>query len=137
MVIKTFNVDSMIFSLPKDNERASAYFDKLVKADADMEIKRVVKPRTANQNKYLHMLFTIFGNEFGYTVEETKITIKRELGYTYKKNGMTFLEHTSEMSVDKLARFITRFRDFSAHLGCYLPTSEEYLANYTEFLKLL
>jgi len=125
----------MIFKLPEDSVRASAYFTKLFVAEADMEIKRVVKPRTVNQNKYLHVLFTIFGNEFGYTVDEAKTIIKRELGYIYEKRGQAFLEHTSDMSVDKLSRFIDRFRDFSAHMGCYLPDAKQYEDNYTEIMK--
>lgn len=127
----------MIFRLQNadDRDRAKAYVSKLFKAEADVEIKRVQKPRTINQNKYLHVLFTLFGMEFGYTPEESKILIKRELGYTYKKNNQTFLEHTSEMSVDKLSRFIDRFRDFSAHLGCYLPDANQYQDHYAEILK--
>lgn len=127
----------MIFKLsnPHDRDKAKTYFSKLYNAEADIEIKRMVKPRTVKQNKYLHALFAIFGNEFGYTVEEAKILIKRELKYTYTKSGQVFLKHTSEMSVDELSRFINRFRTFSEHLGCYLPSAEEYRDNYVEIMK--
>ena len=127
----------MLLDLEKldDVTRAGVYLEKLTRLKAKIEIRKIDKPRTINQNSYLHALFAIFGNEFGYTIDESKILIKRELGWTYKKSGQVFLKHTSDMTVDELSRFIDRFRTFSAHLGCYLPTADEFKDNHFEIMK--
>ena len=122
-------------SLQSDCLRAETYMAKLVKDQSAIELKKIHKRRTNSQNRYLHALFALFGGEFGYTVDEAKILVKRQLGYTYVKNEHTFLEHTSEMDVKQLTEFIDRFRTFSAHQGCYLPSADEFDTNYIEIMK--
>ena len=69
----------------------------------------VHKKRTNQQNRYLHLAFGLFGIETGLTTEEAKITVKRELNYTYVKDGHTFLRKTSEMDTKELTDFIDCF----------------------------
>lgn len=101
--------------------------------DGDYEIKKVRKPRSLKQNKYLHKLFALYSIEFGSTLAETKTDIKRALGYYYEKGGKRYLANTSEMDSKDLTDFIEKFRKLSADRGLYLPSAEEYLFNYSGF----
>jgi len=114
-------------------KRAEVYFDKLVEQGAKIELKKIPQKRTLSQNAYLHVLFTLWGGEYGYTVEEAKIVVKRALNYTYEKSGQTFLVHTSEMNTSELTEFIDRFRNFSANEGYYLPSADEIGDNYADY----
>ena len=119
---------------PKSRKKAQEYFNKLMNAEYNIELKKIYPPRTIKQNSLFHVYCAIFGNEFGYSPDEAKTLIKRELGYVYEKNGQKFLEHTSEMPKDKMARLIDRFRSFAMGLGCYLPTEDEVKNNYIEVM---
>jgi len=98
-----------------------------------IELKKIPKRRTLTQNAYLHVLFSLWGNEYGYSVEEAKIVVKRALKYTYERNGTTFLMHTSEMDTKELSEFVDKFRNWSALNGCYLPTANEIGENYSDY----
>lgn len=89
------------------------------------DIKAVHKKRTLKQNAYLHVLFSLYGLNFGYTVEEAKAVVKVALGYTYEKNGFVFLVQTRKMNSRELTDFIERFRNYSSYHGCYLPRPNE------------
>lgn len=122
-------------SIPEDRNRAGVYFGRLLTDEADIELKRIARKRTVKQNRYLHALFTLFGGEFGYSTDEAKVIVKRELGYTYRKQGTVFLRHTSDMDSKEMSEFIDRFRNFSAAKGCYLPSAEEFNDNYVEIMR--
>ena len=118
----------MLLNLAKPDELAKArtYFDKLVKDADKIELRKIAKKRTVLQNSYLHVLFTLWGLHFGYTVEESKTVVKNHLGYSYEKNGQYFFVQTSGMDTKELTTFIDKFRNWSSSEGCYLPTPEEY-----------
>ncbi len=122
-------------SIPEDCVKAHGYFDKLIKAGDAIELKKIHKNRTNKQNRYVHALFTLYGGEWGLTMEETKTVVKRELGYIYEKNGQKFLMHTSQMDTKELTEFIDRFRNMSADQGLYLPSADEFNDNYVELMK--
>ena len=110
-----------------DIQRANEYLSKLIKDKVCIELKKVVRKRTNLQNSYLHVLISLFGNNFGLLLEEAKQTIKEELGYTYEKKGRVFLMQTSKMDSKELTIFIDKFRDWSVQkCEYYLPTSTEY-----------
>jgi len=100
---------------------------------AKIELKKIPQRRSLSQNAYLHVLFSIWGNEFGYSIDETKVVVKRHLKYTYERNGTTFLVHTSSMDSKTLSEFIDRFRNWSASEGCYLPSADEIGENYADY----
>lgn len=112
-----------------DVQKAQEKLDRHIKRGEQIEIKLFRKKRTLKQNAYLHILFTIFGVEFGYSIEEAKTVVKREFGFYYEKNGMKFLRSTADLNTEELSSFIERFRNFSLEQGCVLPTAEEYLVN--------
>jgi len=120
-------------SISSDLNKARVYFDKLVADGSKIELKKIAPPRSVNQNSYVHVLFTLWGNHFGYTVDEAKQVVKTELGYTYIKEGVLFMVKTSGMDSKELSTFVDKFRNWSAHNGCYLPTSEEYLLRHFDY----
>jgi hypothetical protein len=122
----------MIYDLSKnlnDFEKKITYFKE---NKSIIELKEKRKKRSVNQNSYMHVLFGLYGLHFGYTIDEVKTMIKRELKFYYKKKGFIFLKRTSEANSKELADFIEKFRNFSSLNGCYLPTANEYLINYAE-----
>ncbi len=122
-------------SISHDKERAEVYFKRLLKDGAKIELKRMPKKRTINQNSYVHKLFALAGVHFGYTGDEMKIVVKRLLGYVYTKDSQEFYSHTSEMDTKELTDFIDRFRNWSASEGCYLPSGDEMGQNWDYYAK--
>lgn len=120
----------MKYDLTKSTDLISVQvrLNKLKSDGSVVELTKVTPKRTIQQNKYIHVLFSLFGMEFGYTLDEAKTLLKRECSWcTYEKNGKKFLRHTSQMQTDELTKFIEWIRNYSAQAGLYLPTSEEYL----------
>lgn len=118
-----------------DKEKAKVRFNYLLEKEVVIELSEKRKKRSIQQNKYLHVLFSLFGIEFGYNLEEAKILIKRELKYFYKKNDIIFLQKTSKMNSKELTIFIEKFRNYSSVNGLHLPSSEIYLLNYIDIDK--
>ena len=118
-------------------KQSRIYLEKIISEGGYYEIKRFKPKRTIQQNKYLHKLFQIFGNHFGYNVEEAKETVKKVLGYVYYKElrgkKLMFTKKTSEMNVVELGEFIDKFKILSEQYGCPLPSPEEYLQHQIQF----
>lgn len=126
----------MLYDFSKDIEiqQAKSKLKFLIKKGCMVNISEKRKKRTIKQNAYLHVLFSLFGLYFGYSIEEAKDLIKRDLKYTYEKKGRIFLVKTSNMNTKQLTVFIEKFRNYSnTKGGYYLPSAEEYLTNYAEF----
>ena len=125
----------MKLNLSKSDEanKAEVYFAKLLSDGSKIELKKISPPRTIKMNSYVHVLFQLWGNHFGYSLDEAKQIVKRSLSYYYQKNNTLFLRKTSEMNSRDLSEFIDRFRNWSASEGCYLPTSEEYLLRHFDY----
>ncbi len=119
----------MKFDLSKEQDRIKAQvrLNKL-KADGNLiELKKVNPTRTLLQNSYVHVLFSLFAIEYGYTLDEAKVLLKRQCSWmTYEKSGQKFLRHTGQMQTDELTKFIDWLRTYSAQTGLYLPTPDEY-----------
>ena len=119
------------FSKSYSQQKALEYLNKLIKDGSKCEVKKIHPKRSLSQNSYLHVLFALWGNEFGYTIDEAKQTIKWQLGYTYtnKKLGYDtiYYRNTSKMDTKELTIFIDKFRDWSAHTcDFYLPSPSEF-----------
>lgn len=113
-----------------DRERAKMYFQKLLDMDCKIEIKKLAVSRTLKHNAYLHVCISLFAIDFGYTIDEAKIILKRQCSFmTYRKGKSIFLKKTSKMKSDELTKFVDFIREFAAKHSCYIPTSEEYLTN--------
>jgi hypothetical protein len=120
----------MIYNLDLELDRQEAK-QKLItfiedKKIIELSIKRF--KRSNKQNKYIHVLFTLFGLEFGYTIDEAKTLIKRECSFMlYEKNGIKFIKSTAILTTEEMTKFIEWFRNYSQiTCGLYLPSPDEY-----------
>lgn len=126
----------MIYDLSKEQERATFYFNKLIEEGATIELKKKREKRTINQNSYVHALFSFFGIETGYTLNESKQLIKESCPFMqYTKNGTKFLRSTANLDTKEMTDFITWFRNFAGRNGVFLPSPEEYLKGYLDYEK--
>lgn len=114
-----------------DIQRAKTYLDKLIKDGSKVELKKYVKKRTLSQNNYLHTCLTIFSQETGYTLSESKELFAQSLSYMfYEKNGHTFRRSTADLNTHEMTELIELIRETcNTQLGCYIPTSTEYLVD--------
>ena len=123
----------MKFKLPPEASKLQFYYEQLVNYEGLVELRKILKPRTINQNKFLHVLITLFGIELGYTIEEAKTLLKRNCSFMiYEKKNEQFLRRTRDMNTKELADFITWIRNFAGNQGIYLPTSYDYKRDWTE-----
>jgi len=127
-----------------DQQKAQEYLSKLSESESKVSLTKIHPKRSLSQNSYLHVLFQLWGNEFGYTIDEAKTTIKAALGYSYIKEDSTHdftpdqyvrhLHKTSSMDSKELTIFIEKFRDWSAQTcDLYLPSPEEYMSEQIYF----
>ena len=110
-------------------EQFSVKVEYLKKEGKIVELTEKRKNRSLSQNAYLHVLFGIFGLEFGLTIDEAKQIIKEKF-LSYKKPGINrvFVKETSKLSKDEMIAFIDNFKRFAAEYGVLLPDSEDYYA---------
>lgn len=111
--------------------KARTKFNALLEKRQVIELKEKRKKRTISQNKYMYVLFTLFGIETGYSKNETKELLKKECGdlFKYQKNGNDFHRSTADLSKDECIVFIDWIIKFAGVQGIHLPTSHEYLLN--------
>ena len=103
----------------------------LIENQKKIDLKVVNSIRSLSQNKYLHVLFALFGIECGLTLEESKTLVKRSCPFMiYSKHGNTFLKKTSKLDKKEMTDFIDWFRTWSAQKGIYLLTSDEYIMQH-------
>lgn len=115
-------------SIQHDLNKFKARVAKLIADKKKVDLTVIKQGRTIQQNKYLHVIFTLYGIEVGLTIEESKTFVKRSCPFgTYEKNGIKFLKRTRDMDTKEMTDFIEWFRTWSAQQGIYLPTSEEYI----------
>ena len=124
----------MKLQLPNDLEKFKFYFDKLQKYEGIIELKKIQRPRTTQQNKFLHVLITLFGMECGYSIDESKTILKRSCNFMkYEKKAVVFLKRTRDLDVKELAEFITWIREYAGKQGIYLPSSDEYGRDWVQY----
>jgi len=115
-------------SKPYQQKKAQEYLDRLIDTESKASLTKIHPRRTTDQNSYMHVLFKLWGDEYGYFMDESKVEIKYALGYyVQKKGGAIHYHKTSTMDTKELTIFIDLFRDWSNVNGLYLPTSKEYL----------
>jgi hypothetical protein len=123
----------MKLKLPDMLEKFNFYVTKLQKYEGTIELKKIQRPRTLQQNKYLHVCISVFAIETGYTLDEAKTLLKRECGFmVYEKRGQKFLKNTSDMDTKELTDFIEWIRNYAGANNIYIQSSEDYLRNWEE-----
>lgn len=119
--------------LPNQKQDAIDRFKYLIGKGKRIELTEKKKKRSISQNSYMHLIFSWFGLEFGYTLEEVKQEIfKREVNpeifYDGDKDGIVTIQKwrsTASLDTGEMTLAIDRFRDFSAKHGCYLPEPKD------------
>lgn len=119
-----------------DLNKFKTRIDKLISAGKLIELKEIFPKRTLDQNAYIHVLFGLFGIEYGLTLDESKQLIKGLL-LKYEKRGKEFVKQTSKLDKLEMTRFIDKFRMFSSEQGCYLPTPDEYRNKWKDFHNII
>lgn len=114
---------------PKDVEAFKNYANHVVKNKKCVELKQIRPPRSLDQNNYFHVVATLFGLGYGYSIQEAKTHLKRKYGLVYEVKGEKFLVSTADMDTKELTDFIEWCRTYSAKHGNYIPTAMEYLTN--------
>lgn len=112
-----------------EQKRFVARCEKLYDKQALVELTEKTG-KTTDQNAFAHVAMTLGGGELGYTLEEIKIIIKRDMQdlFMYEKNGTKFLKsmggdwYTKEIA----QQFIDRMLKWFSEKGIYIPTPEEY-----------
>lgn len=106
---------------------ATAYLADLTTKQKLVEVKRLSPNRSLNQNSYLHLLLSAFGQHFGYTAEEAKLIYKdvnRDV-YFYHKKGRTFQKSSADLTKEEMAKTIDKFMKASAEQGYKLPPATD------------
>lgn len=113
--------------IQQNADAAKRQLKYLIEKGANIELTEKRGKRTLLQNKYLHLILTWWGLEYGYTLEESKQYFKEENKdyYYYEKKGKTFVKSTSEVNTKEMTIHIEKFRDWSAQNGLYLPAPNE------------
>lgn len=130
-----------------DREKSKVHFDKLIRKNATFELTEKQKPkeediRTGQQNKTIHMWFSVMADFFGYTSkEECKRDVKRavlgQVPYDNPLTGKMELKdyETHLMSISELSSFMDKFKIWAqSEHGCYLPYYGD--AGYNEMVQM-
>ena len=126
----------MIFNseIELDVKSAKERFQWLVDNKKTFELIEKREKRSIKQNSYLHLLFSWFALQTGYTESEVKQEIFKAHvntdifyeGETGKIIKVHRWRSTADLNSKEMSLSIDRFRDFSAKdLGIYLPTPED------------
>ena len=101
-----------------------------------MELTEKKPQRSLQANKYLHVILAYFGLQIGETMEYVKKhyykilcnrdTFIREVDDKYL-GKVKVLRSSADLDTEEFSRTITRFRDWAATEGIYIPSSDEHL----------
>lgn len=88
------------------------------------------RPKSPNQNRYIHLIMGWVGFELGYTTEQVKQDIVKRLVcreiFVTRKNGFEVCRSFADLDTTETTTVIDRFRNFaSQELGIYLPEPGE------------
>tara|TARA_R110000744_G_scaffold5110_3_gene17978 strand:+ start:5117 stop:5530 length:414 start_codon:yes stop_codon:yes gene_type:complete len=113
-----------------ERNKYDTYSNKLKLANNKVELKKLGGKRSISINSYLHVCISIYSIEFGYTLAESKVMLKRECGFmVYEKKGLKFLIETSKQTNEECSKFVEFIRNYSAKQGLYIPDATEYKEN--------
>ena len=119
----------MKYNLENDSDKSKfeTRAANLLEGENYVELRKISPTRTNQQNRFLHVLISLFAIEIGLTLMEAKTDLKRACEFMrYTKNDKLYLKQTSKMDTKELSEFITWIRNYAGMQGLYLPTSEEY-----------
>lgn len=115
-------------------QRAIIRFKNLIEKKAIIELVEKKPKRTIQQNRYLHLILGWFAFETGYTPEEVKQYIFKqivnpEIFYDGEIGEIVAVQRwrsTADLDTKELTTAIDKFRDYSsAEAGIYLPEPKD------------
>lgn len=127
----------MIFDLSNPLQKASfkAKVEMLCEQEKKVELTVKAKKRSISQNSYLHLIFSWFAIETGYTTTEVKQEIFKKVvnsdifyegEFEVKEIKIERWRSTADLTTSEMTLAIDRFRTFaSKDLGIYLPEPKE------------
>lgn len=116
-------------SKPLDQQRAKDKLEYLINNGKVFDLTEKMPIRSLSQNRYMHLIFSWFALETGYTTEEVKQdifkkTVNPQIFYDGEKEGLVTIRRwrsTSKLDSKELTTAINRFRNYSSQAGIYLP----------------
>jgi len=121
----------MLFNLPNDSERFKFKVNQALEKGGIHELTERRPKRTLSQNKYLHVLISLYSIEIGLTRSESKTDLKRECEFmVYVKNGNKYLLSSAGLDTKGLYNWIEWIKDYAGRKGIYLPSPEDYKRNW-------
>ena len=128
----------MLYDLsnPLQCESFKVKAEALAKKGGIVELTEKKQQRSLQANKYLHVILAYFGLQIGETAEYVKKhyykilcnkdTFIREVDDKYL-GKIKILRSSADLDSEEFSLTITRFRDWAASEGVYIPSSEEHL----------
>ena len=113
-----------------DVQNARTRLEWLILNKKLFELTQKRERRSVSQNSYLHLIFSWFAMQTGYTIEEVKQElfkrhVNKQIFCDGKKDGVVEIvkwRSTSSLDTKEMTMAIDRFRDFSSkEAGIYLP----------------
>lgn len=116
----------MKYDLSKDTEarEASEFLAGSIMRDKLVEIKVVRPTRSLKANAYYHLLLSICGSEWGYSLAEMKIMHKRDISpniFIYFKNDKPFTKSSADLTSKELSDSIEQLKKYAAEQSLILP----------------
>lgn len=123
----------MVFNLENSFEKKSAltYLEKLITSKKVIELKEIKPKRSLNQNRYIHLLFSWFALQTGYTCEEVKQIVFKQIvnpDLFYQGEHETTIgsihrwRSTKDLNTKEMTTAVDNFRNYSSlEAGIYLP----------------
>lgn len=116
--------------------KAIEKFKWLLKNEKNIELKVKHPKRSISQNSYLHLIFSWFGIETGYSAEEVKQEIFKKYvnpslfyeGEIEEIKGIKIerWRSTADLDTSQMTLAIDKFRNFaSQELGIYIPEPKD------------
>ena len=120
-----------------DRDKRLKFIMALPDGDYVETIKKQRKPRSNQQNRYMHgVIFKLIAEEIGDSVEEVKSAMKNKFLKYETKSGLEAIKDTSDLSTVELENFNEKCRRWaSSFLNIYIPLPNEIdWDNYDEIL---
>lgn len=120
----------MIYNLSntEELEQAQQWFGSEAVRGSTIEMKIKRPTRSLKANNYLHLLLSICGMEWGYSLPEIKTIFKRDIApsvFVYFKNDQAFTKSSAQLDSKELSDAIEQLKKYSAEQGLELPEPED------------
>ena len=126
----------MIYNLKNPSEVVDLEnrVDELIEQRAVVDLTKKNPNRSLSQNAYLHVILGFFASELGYTLEEVKQGIFKQIcnKEIFVRNievcgkSIEYLRSSKDLDSQEMTTAIERFRNWSSlEAGIYLPSADE------------